>query len=128
PVAPATVISPSVSKHAAGAASEGKGPKATKITSVVQHEENGHLAGTVKADGRLHYQDFFLGNPDRLVVDFADVLSRAQAKSLEVNTRPVKKVRLGQFSVASPRVARLVMDLSARTPYKIVDASDGVQI
>jgi type IV pilus assembly protein PilQ len=131
PVAPATVISPSATKHAAAktpSASEATGPKATKITSVVQHEENGQLAVTVKADGRLHYQDFFLGNPDRLVVDFADVTARAQARSLDVDTRPVKKVRLGQFSVASPRVARLVMDLSARTPYRIVDASDGVQI
>jgi type IV pilus assembly protein PilQ len=122
-----TVITPSQSAPTQGATLVA-GPKATKIVSVVQQEEGGQVAVTVKADGRLRYQDFFLGNPDRLVVDFADVLSKAQTRTLDVNSNPVKKVRLGQFSAASPRVARLVMDLSARAPYRIVEGSDGVKI
>jgi type IV pilus assembly protein PilQ len=104
------------------------GPKATKIVAVTQENDGGDLAVTVKADGRLKYQDFFLGNPDRLVVDFADVLARAQAPTVDGNAKPVKKVRLGQFSAASPRVARLVLDLSARAPYRIVEGSDGLKI
>ena len=34
-------------------------------------------------------------------------------RTLEVNREPVRKVRLAQFSAASPKVARLVLDLSA---------------
>src|SRR6185503_3273358 len=41
---------------------------------------------------------------------------------------PVRRVRLAQFSAASPRVARLVLDLTARSPYRIVDVSDGLKI
>jgi type IV pilus assembly protein PilQ len=101
---------------------------ATRILAVTQEEEAGQLAVTVKADGRLKYQDFFLGNPDRLVVDFADVLTRVQPPALSGNTTPVKKVRMGQFSAASPRVARLVLDLSSRAAYRIAESTDGVRI
>lgn len=101
---------------------------ASRILSVVQSEERGNLAVTVRADGSLRYQDFFLGNPDRLVVDFKNVVSRAALRSLDVNHAPVRKVRLAQFSAADPKVARLVLDLSSRAPYRIVDAADGVKI
>jgi type IV pilus assembly protein PilQ len=103
-------------------------PKATQITSVRQEDSGGHLAVDVKADGHLKYQDFFLGNPDRLVVDFADVTAKAPVRSLDVNQGPVRKVRLGQFSASAPKVARLVLDLSARTPYHIQDNGDSVRI
>jgi type IV pilus assembly protein PilQ len=101
---------------------------ATRIFSVIRGEEKGELVLTIRADGSLKYQDFFLGNPDRLVVDFPDVISRATVRSLEVNQAPVRRVRLAQFSAASPRVARLVLDLTARSPYRIVDVSDGLKI
>jgi hypothetical protein len=92
------------------------GPRrpASRILSVVQSDEGGQLAVTVRADGSLRYQDFFLGNPDRLVVDFKDVTSRAPMRNLDVNHSPVRKVRLAQFSAADPKVARLVLDLSSR--------------
>jgi type IV pilus assembly protein PilQ len=90
--------------------------------------EGEQLAITIKADGSLRYQDFFLGNPDRLVVDFSDVVSRAAVRSLDVNEGPVKKARIAQFSAALPKVARLVLDLSSRAPYHIVEGSDGVKI
>jgi type IV pilus assembly protein PilQ len=104
------------------------GARASKIVGLTYAEEKGQLAFTVRADGSLRYQDFFLGNPDRLVVDFADVSSRSPVRNLEVNNGPVRKARLAQFSASSPRVARLVLDLSARAPYRIVEGSDGVKI
>jgi type IV pilus secretin PilQ/predicted competence protein len=104
------------------------GRPASRILAVTHDQEKGQLAVTVRGDGRLRYQDFFLGNPDRLVVDFTDVVSRAALRSVEVNRDPVRKIRMAQFSVASPRIARLVLDLSARTPYRIVEGSDGVKI
>jgi hypothetical protein len=101
-------------------------PHATQILGVAQAEDAGQLIFTVRANGRLQYQDFFLGNPDRLVVDFPDVTARAAVRALEVNQKPVRKVRLAQFSVASPKVARLVLDLSARAPYRSVEGADGL--
>ena len=103
-------------------------PHATQILGVAQAEDAGQLVFTVRANGRLQYQDFFLGNPDRLVVDFPDVTARASVRALEVNQKPVRKVRLAQFSAASPKVARLVLDLSARAPYRIVEGADGLKI
>jgi type IV pilus secretin PilQ/predicted competence protein len=103
-------------------------PHATQILGVAQAEDAGQLIFTVRANGRLQYQDFFLGNPDRLVVDFPDVTAKAAVRALEVNQKPVRKVRLAQFSAASPKVARLVLDLSARAPYRIVEGTDGLKI
>jgi type IV pilus assembly protein PilQ len=105
-----------------------RGAKASRILGLTYAEEKGQLAFTVRADGSLRYQDFFLGNPDRLVVDFADVSSRSPVRNLDVNNGPVRKARLAQFSASSPKVARLVLDLSARAPYRIVEGSDGVKI
>jgi type IV pilus secretin PilQ/predicted competence protein len=112
---------------------EGPAPRAdrhpaSRIIALSQADDDGRLSFDVKADGALKYQDFFLGNPDRLVIDFKDVISRANVRSLDVNKGPVRKVRLAQFSAASPRVARMVLDLSARAPYRIVDGADGVKI
>jgi type IV pilus assembly protein PilQ len=104
------------------------GPRATRITAVTRDEIGSLLAFTVKADGRLKYRDFTLPNPERLVIDFPDVTARAPMRSLEVGETPVRKVRLGQFSADSPKVARLVVDLSAKSPYRIIDGADGVRI
>jgi hypothetical protein len=136
PVSPAELAAIEKLEPATGASAapepeaEPQAPRtpATRILSVIRSEERGELALTIRADGALKYQDFFLGNPDRLVVDFPDVLSRASLKSLEVNQEPVRRVRLAQFSAAAPRVARLVLDLTARSPYRIVDTDDGIRI
>ena len=101
---------------------------ATQILGVSHEEQRGQLAFTVLADGRLDYQDFFLGNPDRLVVDFPGVVNRSPRKAISVNRDPVQRVRIAQFSLDSPRVARLVLDLSARAPYRLVEARDGLRI
>src|SRR6266542_4861302 len=83
----------------------GAGHAASRIVALSQADDDGRLSFDVKADGTLKYQDFFLGNPDRLVIDFKDVLRSASIRTLDVNKGPVRKVRLAQFSAASPRVA-----------------------
>jgi type IV pilus assembly protein PilQ len=128
PLEPEAHQAPAAPAPVAEAAPAAPRHPATRILSVVQSAERGNLAVTVRADGSLRYQDFFLGNPDRLVVDFKNVVSRSAIRSIEVNQGPVRKVRLAQFSAADPKVARLVLDLSSRAPYRIVDAADGVKI
>ena len=120
--------SPAPATRAPPSPAPASGPKATRILSVAEAQEVGQLTVTVKADGHLRYQDFFLGNPDRLVVDFKDVVTRASTRQIEVNQAPVRRVRLGQFSATSPKVARLVLDLSARAPYRIAEEADGIKI
>ena len=112
---------------ASGAGAPASSRRASRILSVEPTEEDGQFTVTVTADGALRYQDFFLGNPDRLVLDFKDVTSKAM-RPVEVNRDPVRKVRLGQFSTASPRIARLVLDLSTRAPYRIIEGADGMKI
>lgn len=102
--------------------------RATQIVGVTPGEEDGRLTVTVRADGQLRYQDFFLGNPDRLVIDFRDVVSKAPVRTLDVQREPVRAVRIGQFSAGTPKVARLVLDLSERKPYRIVENADGLKI
>lgn len=126
--APAPVAVAAVESAPEPAVESGATAPATRIVGVSQATEDGNLAITVKADGSLRYQDFFLGNPDRLVVDFKDVLSRAPMKSMAVPQGPVRNVRLAQFSTSSPKVARLVLDLSSRAPYRVVEGRDGVKI
>jgi len=104
------------------------GARASRIVSVLPAQQNGELAVTIRADGRLRYQDFFLGNPDRLVLDFQGVVSPAAFRPIDVNQGPLRRVRLAQFSATSPKIARLALDLSSRAAYRIVEASDGVKI
>jgi type IV pilus secretin PilQ/predicted competence protein len=122
PADPATVPPPATAAQAITAA----GP-ATHIVGITPAGEDGQLTVTVRADGTLHYRDFFLGNPDRLVVDFQDVTAQGP-KAVDVGRGPVQRARLGQFSTSAPKVARLVLDLSSRAPYHIVEARDGVKI
>jgi type IV pilus secretin PilQ/predicted competence protein len=106
-----------------------EGPRATRIVAVAQEEGGGDLPSfTVKADGRLKYQDFTLPGPDRVVVDFADIAANPDFRSMDVNEGPVTRVRLAQFSAASPKVARLVVDLTEKTPYRIVEGVDAIRI
>ncbi len=121
-------VTPAPAAEPAPATAPAAGPKASRIVAVSRDEIGGLLAFTVKADGRLRYRDFMLQNPDRLVVDFADVTARASVRSIDVGENPVRKVRLGQFSAESPKVARLVLDLTGRAPYRIIDGTDGVRI
>jgi type IV pilus assembly protein PilQ len=125
---PAPAVEPQPRAEAAPRAEAPAGASATRIVAVTRDEIGGILAFTVKADGRLKYRDFVIPNPDRLVVDFADVTARASVRSLEVGQDPVRKVRLGQFSAEAPKVARLVLDLTQKAPYRIIDGTDGVRI
>jgi type IV pilus assembly protein PilQ len=128
PAAETAPAAPATAAPASEPAAPATGPKASRIVAVSRDEIGGLLAFTVKADGRLSYRDFMLPNPDRLVVDFPDVTARASVRSIDVGENPVRRVRLGQFSAESPKVARLVLDLSGRAPYRIIDGADGVRI
>jgi type IV pilus secretin PilQ/predicted competence protein len=105
--------------------SRSAGP-ATTLTGVSHDEENGQVAVTVSANGSIQYEDFTLPNPDRLVLDVSGVT--VQRRTINVGDDPVQRVRVAQFSAGAPKVARIVVDLTRRATYRIVEASDGVKI
>jgi type IV pilus secretin PilQ/predicted competence protein len=126
--APVAAPAPAPATPRTATAKPPSGPRATRIVAVSRDEVDGHVAVTIRADGRLKYQDFTLPNPDRVVVDFADVAANSAFRSLDMDTDSVKRVRLAQFSAESPKVARLVLDLTSPSPYRIVEGTDEVQV
>lgn len=123
PAPPKAAVAP---KMAADTKTTDAAPKATRISGVTK------LAGDqvgyhVEANGTLRPETFFLKNPNRLVVDFPDVIA-SRGPGLPVAVSPVKSLRLAQFSAAPPRVARLVLDVEGSTPYHLVPDATGVAI
>jgi type IV pilus assembly protein PilQ len=124
PATPARPLAPP--KAAAKATVSDSAPKATRISGVTK------LAGDqvgyhVDGNGTFRPETFFLKNPNRLVVDFPDVIA-ARGQALPSAVSPVKGLRLAQFSAAPPRVARLVLDVDRSTPYHLVPDATGVSI
>jgi type IV pilus assembly protein PilQ len=101
-------------------------PKATRISGVTPLS-GGRVGYHVDGNGRLKPETFFLKNPNRLVVDFPDVVT-ARGQALPGAMSPVRGLRLAQFSAAPPRVARLVLEVDGTTPYHVVPDSTGASI
>lgn len=125
PAPPMAAVAPkAVGKPASSVADAA--PKATRISGVTR------LAGDqvgyhVEGNGTLRPETFFLKNPNRLVVDFPDVVA-VKGSGLPAASSPVKGLRLAQFSAAPPKVARLVLDVEGTTPYHVVPDATGVAI
>lgn len=101
-------------------------PKATRISGVSKLPGD-QVGYHVEGNGTLRPETFFLKNPNRLVVDFPDVVAM-KGSGLPAAASPVKGLRLAQFSAAPPRVARLVLDVEGSTPYHVVPDATGVSI
>ncbi len=102
---------------------------ASRILDVAVDTEGGPLAVTVTADGSLLYEDFFVeAPPDRLVLNFANVVIDPASLSLPVNQGVLLGVRVAQFSVLPQRIVRLVLDLRSRPGYHILERADGITI
>jgi type IV pilus assembly protein PilQ len=69
----------------------------------------------VEGEGRLEARAVRMQNPDRLVLDFAGTRMAVQKTAIPGVSAPVRGVRLGQYR---PDVARVVVDLTAASPYQ----------
>ncbi len=76
-------------------------------------------------DGELSYHAITLEKPSRLVIDLDGVKSKVAKSNLAVNGTMVKAVRVGQFK---DDVARVVVDLDQKTPYRVTKAGDRLLI
>src|SRR5713226_2420848 len=70
----------------------------------------------VEGEGRLNVHAGRMQNPDRLVLDFAGARLAVQKTIIPGISAPVRGVRIGQYR---PDVARVVIDLTTATPYKV---------
>lgn len=123
-VAPPAPVEPKTPQPAEAAPTAAPGT-ATRILGVSHKVEDGNVIVTVRADGTLRYEDFFVPSPDRLVIDVVNVA--VPQRSLEVNREPVRRIRLAQYS-PEPKIGRLVFDLITHTPYQIADLPNGMRI
>lgn len=78
----------------------------------------------VLGTGSFNYHELRLSKPDRLVLDFKSAHMSA-AKKISSNIAPIREVRAGQFS---PQVARVVIDLSAASPYQVKHVDGGIAV
>ncbi len=101
---------------------------ATQIVGVVPATEDGQLTVTVRADGRLEVPGLLPRKPGPSRGRFQGRLGpRPQVRTLSAADRFSGSGSASSAS-ASPKVARLVLDLSSRAPYHFVEARDGVKI
>src|SRR5215468_3840416 len=99
-----------------GQESAGTNASAAVISSVAITQDQQRAAVRVEGAGHLDVHATRIGNPERLVLDFAGARLGVQKTSIPGVSAPVRAVRLGQLR---PDVARVVIDLTASAPYQI---------
>jgi len=108
-----------------GQESAGTNASAAVISSVAITQDQQRAAVRVEGAGHLDVHATRIGNPERLVLDFAGARLGVQKTSIPGVSAPVRAVRLGQFR---PDVARVVIDLTASAPYQIEHEGGAVVI
>jgi type IV pilus assembly protein PilQ len=108
-----------------GQESAGASANAAVISSVAITQEPQRAAIRVEGAGRLDVHAARMQNPERLVLDFAGARIGLQKTNFAGASAPVRAVRVGQFR---PDVARVVIDLTATTPYQIEHEGDAIVV
>src|SRR5213596_1722811 len=107
----ALTTSPTLAQTPAGGTAAG-----AVISSVAITQAPERSAVRVEGEGRLDVHAGRMQNPDRLVLDFAGARLAVQKTVIPGVSAPVRGVRIGQYR---PDVARVVIDLTAATPYQL---------
>jgi type IV pilus assembly protein PilQ len=110
------------------AAAAPSGVKAKKIQRVETSGSGANVQVRISGDGALTYKAFTLENPSRLVIDFTGVKNAVVKPAITMNDAVVKRVRVGQFATTPSPVARVVLDLTAKSQYHIAEEGDAVRV
>src|SRR5208282_6682719 len=93
------------------------------ISSVAITQAPQRASVRVEGEGRLDVRASRMQNPERLVLDFSGARLAVDRTVIPGVSEPVRDVRLGQYR---PNVARVVVDLTAVSPYQI--SHDGTAV
>ena len=133
PVVKAAAAQPQVEKKvpvAAPAPTRSAAPAvrtSVKEISVALAESGAGLEVEILGDGAMQYRTMELHKPDRLVLDIPNAVNQIRQRRLEVDTPPLKTVRVAQFS-REPAVTRVVMDLDSKVPYEVQPHAKGLLV
>src|SRR6266849_1281009 len=89
---------------------------AAVISSIAITQAPQRSAVRVEGEGRLDVHAGRMQNPDRLVLDFAGARLAVQKTVIPGISAPVRGGRIGQYR---PDVARVVVDLTTASPYRV---------
>ena len=101
----------------------GANATASVISSVAITQAPERASVRVEGEGPLQVHAARAQDPDRLVLDFSGTRLAVRKTAIPGISAPVRGVRLGQFR---PDVARVVIDLTAASPYRI--SRDGLSV
>src|SRR5712664_3527707 len=101
----------------------GANATASVISSVAITQAPERASVRVEGEGPLEVHAARVQDPDRLVLDFRGTRLAVRKTVIPGVSAPVRGVRLGQFR---PDVARVVIDLTAASPYQI--SRDGLSV
>jgi type IV pilus assembly protein PilQ len=102
-------------------------PPAGELTAVRIVSAPGRVDFVMQVQGAVKVTDFYLADPDRLVLDVAGATLRNGAVKLYdgVKRGGITNVRYAQFK---PGVVRIVLDLEAPRPYSIEQNGDQIRV
>lgn len=108
-------------------------PSATVASSELRHvsvasDASGRPIVTLSGSGPLSYTTQELENPQRLVIDLKDTVSRLDRSQVAVDKGGVVRVRAGQFRKSPEPVSRVVVDLDGPQAYHIEPSANGLTI
>jgi type IV pilus assembly protein PilQ len=80
------------------------------------------------ADGEFAWEAFALENPNRLVIDMSDTVSRLERSLWEIEAGGVVQVRSAQYQSEPDPVTRIVFDLDTSVAYSIKRTTEGLAV
>lgn len=139
-IAPTTSEPPAVAAAAAAPApspvadrehlvqGEAAGKPASRLAAVRATRERDVTRVRLTGDGTFGFEAFLLENPPRWVVDLKGVKNAGAAKSQDVATSPVTKLRVSQFRAEPEPVTRVVLDLDRKAVPEVVSDEKGLSV
>jgi N-acetylmuramoyl-L-alanine amidase len=84
----------------------------------IQKQPGGAVSASFKFSGPIEAKSFYLSNPDRMVVDVRGAALSEPAKTIEVDSEVIARVRIAQNS-NEPPVVRLVFDMKKSVKFGV---------
>jgi hypothetical protein len=100
---------------------------ASRVLTMSAEEEEGRVVIVVRGNGKLAFRHHRLPEPERIVVDFRDVVLPGAFRRPSMMKGPVAGLRVAQYRL-KPDVVRLVIDLHTAAPYTVAEEGGGVRI